>query len=117
MTPLLPGETEILAGLEMGGIPIATALSFETGLSVVFVRKTAKAYGTAKFTEGRTVEGKKLCIIEDVITTGGTGGDECEGPARYRRDSRKCAVCYQPGERYHFIAGCQLEFTGVVRDG
>lgn len=68
---LVPDGTEILAGLEMGGIPIATALSLKTGLPVVYVRKNAKEYGTCKLAEGTAVDGKKLCVIEDVITTGG----------------------------------------------
>ena len=71
MVPLIPPGTEVLAGLEMGGIPIATALSLETGLPCVFVRKEAKAYGTCKFAEGLEITGKNVCIIEDVITTGG----------------------------------------------
>lgn len=71
MAPLIPKDTEALAGLEMGGIPIATALSLKTGLPVVFVRKEAKEYGTCQFAEGLDVKGKKLTIIEDVITTGG----------------------------------------------
>ena len=71
MVDMIPDGTEILAGLEMGGIPIATALSLKTGLPVVYVRKNAKEYGTCKLAEGTAVDGKKLCIIEDVITTGG----------------------------------------------
>jgi len=71
LKPLIPSGTEVLAGLEMGGIPIATALSLETALPCVFVRKEAKDYGTCQFAEGLDVRGKKLCIIEDVITTGG----------------------------------------------
>lgn len=71
LAPLIPPGTEILAGLEMGGIPIATALSLETGIPTVFVRKTAKEYGTCQFAEGLEVQGKKVCLIEDVITTGG----------------------------------------------
>jgi orotate phosphoribosyltransferase len=71
LAPQIPNDTEILAGLEMGGIPIATALSLETGLNVVFVRKQAKDYGTEKLAEGPEVAGKKLCIVEDVVTTGG----------------------------------------------
>ncbi|MEL7155278.1 MAG: orotate phosphoribosyltransferase [Actinomycetota bacterium] len=67
----LPADTEILAGLELGGVPIATALSLETGLPVVFVRKQAKEYGTAKLAEGPDIDGRRLTIIEDVITTGG----------------------------------------------
>ncbi|MFD3448958.1 orotate phosphoribosyltransferase [Microbacteriaceae bacterium 4G12] len=68
---MIPPETEILAGLEMGGIPIATALSLQTGIPVVFVRKEPKAYGTCKLAEGTNIAGKNVCIIEDVITTGG----------------------------------------------
>ncbi|MCR4394292.1 MAG: orotate phosphoribosyltransferase [Dehalococcoidales bacterium] len=71
MAPLIPSGTQILAGLEMGGIPIATALSLKTGLPAVFVRKKAKEYGTCKFAEGIEVSNKKVCIIEDVVTTGG----------------------------------------------
>lgn len=71
LSRLIPEETEILAGLEMGGIPIATALSIQTNIPAVFVRKIAKEYGTCKLAEGIDVRGKRLCIIEDVVTTGG----------------------------------------------
>lgn len=71
LAPSLPTDTEILAGLELGGVPIATALSLHTGIPAVFVRKKAKEYGTAKLAEGPAVGGKRLTIVEDVITTGG----------------------------------------------
>src|ERR1039457_7228794 len=71
MSKLIPPGTEILAGLEMGGIPVATAVSLKTGLPVVFVRKKAKDYGTCKLAEGAEVNQRKICIIEDVVTTGG----------------------------------------------
>ena len=71
LAPLIPANTEILAGLEMGGIPVATALSLKTGIPCAFVRKKAKDYGTCQFAEGLDVNGKNICIIEDVITTGG----------------------------------------------
>lgn len=71
MAPLIPKGTEILAGLEMGGIPVATALSLHTGLPTLFVRKKAKNYGTCQFAEGRDFKGKRITIIEDVVTTGG----------------------------------------------
>ena len=48
MAQLLPAETELLGGLEMGGIPIATALSGMLGMPALFVRKEAKTYGTCK---------------------------------------------------------------------
>ena len=72
MKSLVPKETQVLAGLEMGGIPVATALSLETGIPVVFVRKEAKKYGTCRIAEGlESLRGVRVCIIEDVITTGG----------------------------------------------
>ena len=71
MMPRIPAGTEVLAGLEMGGIPVATALSLQTGLAAAFVRKEAKAYGTCKQAEGADVNGKHVCVIEDVVTTGG----------------------------------------------
>ena len=71
LTALIPPDTEILAGLELGGVPIATALSLQTGLPAVYVRKKAKEYGTAKLAEGPAIDGRRLTIVEDVITTGG----------------------------------------------
>lgn len=71
LVPLVPPETEILAGLELGGVPVATALSLATGLPVAFVRKEAKSYGTAKLAEGAEVRDRRLLVVEDVITTGG----------------------------------------------
>lgn len=71
MAPLIPPDTEVLAALEMGGIPVGTALSLATGLPCVFVRKSAKDYGTCQLAEGAEIKNKKVCIIEDVITSGG----------------------------------------------
>jgi orotate phosphoribosyltransferase len=67
----LPAETECLAGLELGGIPIATAMSLESGLPVVFVRKKPKDYGTCQAVEGTNIRGRRTALIEDVVTTGG----------------------------------------------
>lgn len=67
----LPEDTETLAGLEMGGIPIATMLSQVTGLPTLFIRKKAKNYGTCRLAEGGEVRGRRLLIVEDVVTSGG----------------------------------------------
>jgi len=71
MVRLVPPGIDALAGLEMGGIPLATMLSQLTGLPVLFVRKKAKDYGTCKIAEGGRVQGRKLLIVEDVVTSGG----------------------------------------------
>ncbi len=75
MVPLLPDTTELLGGLELGGVPIATVLSAQTGLPALFVRKQAKQYGTCKLAEGPDVAGRRITLIEDVITTGGAVRD------------------------------------------
>ncbi|WP_223163572.1 orotate phosphoribosyltransferase [Nocardioides humilatus] len=75
MAQLLPADTELLGGLEMGGIPIATVVSQLLGMPVLFVRKEAKKYGTCKLAEGSAYEGKRVTLIEDVITTGGAVRD------------------------------------------
>ena len=71
MAKLLPSECDGLAGLELGGIPLATALSLQTGLPCFYVRKEAKTYGTCNLIEGGVAEGSTLVVIEDVITTAG----------------------------------------------
>lgn len=71
LAPLVPADAEVLAGLELGGIPVVTMLSAATGLPAAFVRKTAKPYGTCKLAEGADVSGRQVCIVEDVVSTAG----------------------------------------------
>lgn len=71
LLPFIPEDTQLLAGLELGGVPIATALSLKSKIPVVFVRKQAKKYGTCAIAEGQDISNKKILVIEDVITTGG----------------------------------------------
>lgn len=82
MATLLPGDTDILAGLEMGGIPVVTMLSQVTGIPAAFVRKEAKTYGTCKYAEGPALIGKKVAIIEDVVSSGGAIIDALEKMAQ-----------------------------------
>ncbi len=60
-----------LAGLELGGIPLATAVSLAIGKPSLFVRKSAKDYGTCNLVEGGFERGERVVVIEDVITTAG----------------------------------------------
>jgi orotate phosphoribosyltransferase len=71
MVPLVPADTEVLAGLELGGIPVVTALGRHTGLPCAFVRKEAKSYGTRRLAEGADVAGRRVLVVEDVVTSGG----------------------------------------------
>ena len=64
-------NAKFLAGLEMGGIPIATMLSQETGIPSLFVRKVAKTHGTNKLAEGLDFKEQRVVIVEDVVSSGG----------------------------------------------
>lgn len=68
---LVPDDVDALAGLELGGVPLATALSLRTGLPARFVRKHPKPYGTRRLAEGGEIDGLRLLVVEDVVTSGG----------------------------------------------
>jgi len=71
MAALVPEGTEVLAGLEMGGIPIVTMLSQVTGIPAAFIRKEPKEYGTCRYAEGTSLTGKTFVLVEDVVSSGG----------------------------------------------
>ena len=64
-------EADRIAGPELGAVALATAASLQSGLPFVIVRKGAKDYGTAKRLEGAYSDGESVCLVEDVVTTGG----------------------------------------------
>jgi orotate phosphoribosyltransferase len=67
-----------LAGPELGAVALAAAASLQSGLPFIIVRKAAKEYGTAKRIEGPYEEGECICLIEDVVTSGGALLDSVE---------------------------------------
>lgn len=71
MAALVPPGTGALAGLELGGVPLAVMLSQATGIPALFVRKQAKTYGTCRIAEGGDPAGLMVVLVEDVVTTGG----------------------------------------------
>jgi len=71
LAPLVPKETQRLAAPELGAVLLGGAVSMETGLPLLLVRKEMKAYGTGKQLEGRFTPGERVTVIEDVVTTGG----------------------------------------------
>ena len=60
-----------LAGPELGAVALAAAASLAGGLPFLIVRKEAKGYGTANRLEGLFEEGEEVCLVEDVVTSGG----------------------------------------------
>lgn len=71
LAPLVPKETQRLAAPELGAVLLGGAVSLETGLPLLLVRKEPKGYGTGKQLEGRFQAGERVTVIEDVVTTGG----------------------------------------------
>lgn len=56
----------------LGGVPIAVAVSLETGLPLLIIRKEAKEYGTKGQIIGDFKKGDAILMVEDVATTGGS---------------------------------------------
>jgi orotate phosphoribosyltransferase len=64
-------EAVRLAAPVLGAVPLAAAASLAGGLPFVIVRDEAKAYGTANRLEGAYEEGECVCLVEDIVTSGG----------------------------------------------
>lgn len=68
---LLPDlQFDILAAYPYAALPIGTAIALETGIPLIYPRKTAKQYGTGKQVEGRWEVGQTALVVEDLITSG-----------------------------------------------
>ena len=64
-------QAALLAGPELGAVPLTAVTSIESGLPFVIVRKDTKEYGTGNRLEGVWAAGSAVCVIEDVVTSGG----------------------------------------------
>ena len=65
-------DIDKIAGPALGAVPIATAVSLESGKPLLMIRKEKKGYGTSKLIEGDLLEGDNVILVEDVTTTGGS---------------------------------------------
>jgi len=63
---------DVIAGMELGAVPLAVSLSLETNIPYVIVRKEKREHGTGKKIEGGDVKNKKVLVVEDVTTSGGS---------------------------------------------
>ena len=108
---LLPNSFDKLAGLEMGGIPLATMLSHLMGKRCLFVRKAAKTYGTCNLVEGGFSAGETVVVVEDVITV---AGQVCSSVRQMRAlglyvEDVVCVIDRQQGGRENLKdIGCSL---------
>jgi orotate phosphoribosyltransferase len=63
---------DMLAGMELGAVPLVVALSLETNIPYVIIRKEKREHGTGKQIEGGDVKNKRVLVVEDVTTSGGS---------------------------------------------
>ena len=68
MALLVPDGAEVIAGMELGAVPLAVALSLKTGLPYVMIRKGERLHGTGNRIEGELMG--NVIVVEDVATTG-----------------------------------------------
>ena len=61
---------DLIAGMELGAVPLITALSLQTNIPFVIIRKEKREHGTSKQIEGGDVKDKRVLVIEDVTTSG-----------------------------------------------
>jgi orotate phosphoribosyltransferase len=66
------GDAEVLAGVELGAVPLVVATALATGLPYVVIRKAARDHGMRRRFEGELPPGSRALLLEDVTTTGGS---------------------------------------------
>lgn len=64
-----------IAGVVLGSIPLAVALSLRTKIPYIMVRREKKDHGTQKMIEGALEKGERVLMVEDVITSAGSVAD------------------------------------------
>lgn len=65
-------DFDVIAGVETAGIPIATLISYKTGVPMVYARSGERGHGTERLVEGELAAGDRVVVIDDVLTTGGS---------------------------------------------
>ena len=94
-------DADRLAGPELGAVALAAAASLASGLPFLIVRKEAKDYGTARRLEGAYEPGERVCLVEDVVTSGGAALAAVEAlrEAGLRCEAAVCVVDREEGGR------------------
>ena len=107
-----------LAGPELGAVALAAAASLSSDLPFLIVRKKAKDYGTANRLEGVFEPGERVCLVEDVVTSGGAAVEALEA---LREAGLECriAVCVVDREEggVDALARCGVRLEPLFRAG
>ena len=119
LTALLPERVDAVAGLVLGGIPLATIVSQVSGLPALFVRQEAKRYGTCRLAEGGEVAGRRVAVVEDVVSTGGAVIESCDALRRLGAEIAAvvCVIDRESGGAGNLAAaGLELRSLFTMRD-
>lgn len=71
-------DADVVAGVELGAVPLVVAASLESGLPFALLRKGERAHGTGRGIEGADVKDRRVVILEDVTTSGGSVAEAVE---------------------------------------
>lgn len=71
MSAYVAGTTTLIGGAELGGVPLAAAVSMASDKPFVIIRNAKKDYGTSKPFEGRLTDADRVLLVEDIATSGG----------------------------------------------
>lgn len=109
-------KVDRIAGIVLGSVPLAAALSLETGIPYVMVRKEKKDHGTGKLIEGVLNAGDKVLVVEDVITS---AGSSITGIGTLRAEGAVVENVYSVIDREaggpEALAGIGVKLTPLVR--
>jgi len=110
-----PGTVR-LAGPELGAVALTAAASLASGLPFLIVRNEGKEYGTARRVEGDYAAGEEVCLVEDVVTSGGAAATAVEA---LRAEGLECrtAVCVVDREEggAAALAGHEVRLVPIFR--
>jgi orotate phosphoribosyltransferase len=90
-------ELDVIAGVEAAGIPHSAALGFHMNIPSIFVRKKIKDHGTKSRIEGGKVDGKKVLLIEDLVTTGGSSLESIRALKEEGAIAKECLIIVSYG--------------------
>lgn len=109
-------KPDVVAGVAVGGVPHSSAVAYRAGLPCCFVRKQAKGYGRGRAVEGADVSGRRVALVEDAVTT---GGSSLRAVAALREAGAEVTAClavagYGFGETFSAFARAGVEFSLLV---
>ena len=110
------GTPDLFAGPELGAVALAASASLASGIPFLVVRKSAKGYGTDQLLEGSYEPGDRVCLVEDVVTTGGAAVDAV-GALRAAGLECRRAVCVVDREEggVDALARCGVRLVPLFR--